>query len=405
MELTQATFNVAEHLQKIIHPPLLFNRLTVGLEINCFFFKKKSLARFIWHVVKLFLMFWGIFSAIRIKILFRHWKENNNTEQLCFYTMVFGCMKFTEVVYDTLEFNTYELVFQLTQSLKLIKFRLPSSPIVSWRTPGLIEGLVYIFCLIFVLVFLIASCACPLLSYHPLKLISDWLQQHNTLISTNSSTFVLVERVFSGTYYFLIAAHVSVSSLFLLLNIVSFCDTMIVASSNLYDVAWCGRNHTGLFRDKQVISVKPSISFLETLKLYQCMQITIRVGNQGVAKFLQYVLLSGVLIASCSGCVCVNYYHEFHFPIYICASLLFPICVILDILLFTLAAILTENAVKFKNFWRYQLRRKEDRLRLSACPCLGFAFGFVEACRRKSALTVIDVYLNIIVTLTLVGSH
>lgn len=67
----------------------------------------------------------------------------------------------------------------------------------------------------------------------------------------------------------------------------------------------------------------------------------------------------------------------------------------------TLAAVPETYASKFKQMYKLDLVKRLDRIRLRACPSMGYCFGFIHNCKRGTALSITDVTVNLVATLTL----
>lgn len=84
-------------------------------------------------------------------------------------------------------------------------------------------------------------------------------------------------------------------------------------------------------------------------------------------------------------------------------SLPLPVVIVTIVELCTLTSIPAEDAAGFRRRWRWKLTRKVDRMWLSSCPPVGYAFGFVTECRKFTAFTIADVIVNSVTTLALLS--
>lgn len=379
MEITRGCVTVLIMLQRVMFLPLQFFTNNMELREKQSFFKHYSRSRKIWKVTKICITCWALFSAIRIKFLIHRWKQDNNMEQLCIYTILLCITSLAIVAINTLECTTNELAFGLTQSLKIVKFY--SIYHSRRRLPDMKELFVLGFCGTCVIVSALIFTGFPLLlNYHPLSLILKWvLGPKNRLLQ-----FEYILGILSSIVYSALAIQGGGSILFLLMTILSFAEAMFVISYKLLS-----QNRSSLR------------SFWIHLRLYRQMKILVREGNKAVADFLQALLILGVLMASCSGYVVVKLYGNLPFILYLLVTPIFPACVSIRFALFMLASIPAENATKFRCFWRDKLRRKSERLQLLSCSPIGYAFGFIRFCHRRSALSVSDVEVNAIASLAL----
>lgn len=405
MEITQAACQLLPYLQKMINPPVRFDSTSLETKEDDLFFQRKSRANILWSSSILDFLFLTISSAVRIKTLFRHWKEGNNIEQLCVFAILLACCCLDLWVYRNIHKTKQEIAFSFTQALKLAKFELAratkhSKSISSWK-----EAVVCSFAITIILGAILVCCAFPLLSYHPIKLI---VGRSSCASLTCNFIFEVMLGVLSGLVYTFAAYHGTTCDIFALLIVASFAEIIQVFSYNLFRrrMLHVSFRQNGFHRvpykhDKTIVG-KHSTSFDESLKCYRCIQILVQVGNQAAGDFMQVSLIILTALATFSGYAFIKLYAEFPFPIYFLFSLLLPAFIIIVIMFCALGSIPNENATGFKRYWRWRLNKRVDRMRLKACPAIAYAFGFVVECRRMTAFTIIDVLVNLIATLTLI---
>lgn len=407
MEITQVTCHLLPYLQQIINPPVRFDSANLKATEDSFFFEKKSRRKFWWYVSILDLSFLAVSSAVRIKTLFRHWKKDNNIEQLCICAILLTGCCFDLLVYRNLERARKEIEFAFTQALKLVNFKL--THITKHSRPNLKQAIVYTLAISTILGAMLILCAYSVLSYHPIKLIvgrPEWC------VSLPCNTiFEVGLGILSGVVYTFAAYHGTTCDVFLLLIIAACVEIIEVFSCNLFRRQML---HDSFRRSSYLkvpvnqtksIYIEFTTSFHESLKCYRCIQILIQVGNQAAGDFIQIGLIIGTSVATCSGYVLIKLYSEFPFAVYLFFSLILPAIVIVILVLCTLGSIPNENAAGFKRFWRWRLSKKEDRLWLSSCPSIGYSFGFVVECTRMTAFTIINILANLIATLALIRIH
>lgn len=215
--------------------------------------------------------------------------------------------------------------------------------------------------------------------------------------------FKIVTNIFSNLFYSAIAIYGGGIWLSLLIIMLAFGESTMVISSKLNNykgqVTMIATKSGSKFRRKIY-----QISFVDKLLFYRTITIVTRLGCQLISIYVQCLILMGILLATCSGCVAIKLYDDLPFLIYICMSLLLPLLIIVNFGLVTLASIPQENGEKFQHFWKTQLIRRIDRMKLQSCPPLGYSFGFIKKCERKTALIIADVGLNLIATVTLLQS-
>lgn len=180
------------------------------------------------------------------------------------------------------------------------------------------------------------------------------------------------------------------SGIFLFMTIICFIEAMDVVSLML------------LRRYKHCNQVT---SFSTSFKLYSKIQILIRVGNQFISIFIQTLIVMGVLLAACTGYVFVKLDGYLPTCLYLIMIPLFPIAIITDFLFFTMFSVPSENAMKFRQYWKGKLTKKLERLQLLSCAPIGYSFGFVDNCQRKSALSELDVEVNGVACLSLIQAN
>lgn len=380
--LTRGCVSAQRLLQQIIVLPIQVCAAEMELKVVKSFVDSKSHARLVWKLTKHFVTFLTITALFHISTIFKHWKEGNNAEQICIYTIIFCLTRIGIVAFDTLEASRFEFASSITQTYRLSKFA---------KTGGkrkVLNKLIEIFIVqvsatsLIVTTFMFAGIPW-FVDYHPIYLIIKWIWGLHAL----NSSFALILRIASIIVYAGVAMQGGGVVVYLLLITVSFTEAMFKASFNMLEV----KQQTVHF-----------IAFSRNLKLYRCVQILINYGSQIVADFLQTLLMMGILLAACSGYTFIKLANAIPLTLYLLVSFFFPLCISVDLLLFAFAAAPAENAIKFKRMWGVKLVRKMDRLQLRSCPGISYAFGFIRNCQKKTALAVIDVEVNSAASLSLI---
>lgn len=144
-----------------------------------------------------------------------------------------------------------------------------------------------------------------------------------------------------------------------------------------------------------------SLGFFQCVKIYNELQLLIRIGNNIVYKFVTILATYGVVAAAWGGYVMLVMYKQFPFVLYISCSGVFVFCLTVNFLLVTLAGILNENGNKFLIYWRGKLATRKYKILYRSLPELGLALGFVYPVTFKTALVLMDAMIYSCITLVL----
>lgn len=384
MGFTQACVTVQVVLQKVFRFPVRVTLSSGMVEMKEEpTFSDYSKLKLWWTINKFVLDFLTVFSLVYAKHLLGRWRVNDNLEQLCVYTIILCLARIGSVTLDTVDHRRNEIAFALTQSLKLIKFRKQNQ---TWRKQAFDyqEAFVFIVCGSIALICGVAPPAITiLLDYHPAHLILKWLTGFQEL----PFPCKILMTMWSVIVYSCVAAQGAAAIILLLTGILLFVVAMYFVSVK--------------FLDKKQFNQYPE-SFLTNLKIFRQMQIVMRIGNEAVENFLHTFLSMGVVLAVSSGYMLIRL-RDLPLTMHLIVATIVPLCFIFDILLFTLAAIPTENIVSFISAWKGKLKSKRYRVQLRSCPKIGYSFGFVENCERRTGLTVLDVEVNGMASLSLIN--
>lgn len=377
--ITQGCINCQLFLQHIISPSVYLVALSgkVKFEESDSILLKKSRARLYFKMSMLLNYLFILFAVFRIKVLFRHWKEGNHVEQLSFYTFIVALANLALSAENVFETKSKEYHFVVAECLTLVKFRWLGFP-SKRRLPGFLELAIYMFSFGVMANSVLYQIMIFIIDYDPVKMIAKFL---HIPVNIFSDIFVLF---ISSVIYNFASINGEGYFLYLVLSIFTFAEGMHRASTQL------------LCRSQRNLQ-----SFRTHLKLYRVIYILMQAGNIVVDQFLQCMLIMGIVVGTCSGYISIMLYNELALAIYLLASLTFPLFIISMFGITTLAAFPGENGQAFKQLWRWELIRKVDRFSLRACPPLGYSFGFVRNCCRNTGLTIANVTLNLVATLTL----
>lgn len=372
MEITQGCVNVQLLVQHIVRPSVRVVTTNKTVKLQEWNWRGHSVV----HSFGKFLQILSAtYAAFRIMALFRHWKEGNNVEQLCLTTLQFALANMPLGASSILEDKSNDYCFVITECLKLTKFQWLGYPSAK-RHLSFLESAVYLFSSGTFTTPVLYQITVFVIDHHPLKLAAQWLHLPKTALSD------ILIAIFSSVVYDCASVHGTGSFFYVLLGMVSFIEVMHTVSFQLLD-----RHNVLCFTSK--------------LRLYRIMYILIQTGNGIADRFLQRLVVMGILAASCSGYVIIKLYGELSIMIYLIISAIFPMIMLATFAMVTLAAIPESNAAKFKQLWKWELMKRSDLIRLRSCPPMGYCFGFVHNCKRGTALSIADVTVNLVATLTL----
>lgn len=412
MDITRGCVNLQLLMQRICHPPAYCEVSNEHIKLTPTFYKgTNSLASKLYNLNRYLVTLFSIFSVIRLAKIFNHWREGNNPEEICVYTLILAICNLGLSALNSLRLYTGEMCISEENALKLMKFRMTGYPSLR-RIPSLTESLIYIVLGGFLP--LIACCAVIspfFLNFLPLRLLAVRLFEEIGL--SVDWYYNLILDLASGILYGYYIIHGGGNLLFLLLGCTAFCEAMQNLSSQLFKRATTMAQMTSLkikvkndtlqvVENRREAVGQNILSFCQCLKLYRIMQILIRMGNQAASEFLQVLLTMGVLLAGSGGYAFIKLYYHLPVLLYLGISFFPPLCLIVNFVLISLAAVPSKNGIRFKHFWRDKLMKKVNRLQLQSCLSIGYSFGFVANCTKQTALSIADVILNLVATLTLI---
>lgn len=419
MDITQGCVNVQLILQSVVHPPCQFHPESSEMKVEkAFFVKKKSRGRKVWDMNKFLIKLMLALSFGCINFLFANLKRDGKVAQLCFYTLVFALGNLALPSFTVLQDHAKEYCFAMTQIFKLAEFRAIGYP-SRRRLPSVNETIVYLSFLVTVTAIPIMAIVMPfVLSYHPVKMCAEVLSGILGVSLPTSSYYKIFVKISSSLVYGFVATHGAGIWLFLILSIANFAETMQTISVKLfhphnhailmfpiYMTKYHGkRKNSDVEKHIKMFFSATSASFSECWRLHQILKILIEAGSSVASQFLQMLVLMGILAAACSGYTALRLYDKLAPSVYFCLSLIFPMFITINFVFITLASVPSDHGTKFRQWWKWKLVRKVDRMRLRACAPIGYTFGFIENCTRKTALSIADVGVNLVASLTLLRS-
>lgn len=127
----------------------------------------------------------------------------------------------------------------------------------------------------------------------------------------------------------------------------------------------------------------------------------VRIGNQIVGDFLTALVTCGIILASVSGYAIVKLYYVFPFLLYLVISMIFHLCLVVDFFMVSVGSVINENGIRFLNYWKCKMLRREEKMQIRACPRIGYSFALIKNCTATAALSIADINLNTTATLVL----
>lgn len=406
MEAPPGCTNLLVVLQKVANLPIKVSPSTFSLDPTFFDKERSRKARKYWTITKYVLACASLFSLFRVIRLLRSWMENNHLQQICLYMTGFSMVNIALCALQTLETHISDIKYMMTAAWKLTRFQARGYSSRNWKM-----SLAYLLgSVMMIVVPSIYFVGAIVLDFHPVWLATLVILRGLRDYPLISMFCTVIMRILSSVVYTALACHGAGNVLFLLLCTALFGENIEIVSTRLKDGnSGAGlassyhlpiRNRVHITRYRARSSV-PSIPFTEGWTLYRQVRIPIRMVNQSCSNFIQALLIMGVIISTCSGYTIVMLHGDIPLTFYIPLALVFPAVIVVTFVMMTLASTPEENAAKFRQAWKLNLIRKIDKTRLASCPGIGYRFGFVENCKRKTALSTIDVVINLIASLTL----
>lgn len=403
MEITHGCINVLLLLQKMFHPPLQIFLINAEVHARCQYYpfrpcksSKDRKAKNIWNLNNVLFKIAVLFVALRCGFLFHHWNEDNNIEQLCCYAGAFAIGILVLFTFHCYQSDLEEFSYVFPQALKIAKFVWKGYPSSILKVVHEKATVVYGYFFFYLISIPAASTATVLvLDYHPIRLIAKWILMNMKI--SDLAYLKTVTNIFSNFIYCSLSIYGGGIWLSLLVIMLAFAEAMMIISKQLGNRKYCFTMTTSKTKEQ----FKRSVSFANKLVVYRTTNILIRLGCQLISNYAQCLIVMGILLATCSGCVLVKLYDDLPFLLYSCMSMLLPLLAMINFGLITLASIPHENGEKFRYFWKKQFVSRMDRMKLKSCPPIGYSFGFIKNCERKTSLIIVDVSLNLIASVTL----
>lgn len=406
MEVTQGCIHLQLLLQRICCPPFRLVILNENLHmISTLDTKTYPRAIKLWITSKIIIGYAVIFCTFQIALLFRNWKVGNNAEQLCVCTLILGLCSIGMFALRTMQERGEEVIITNIRCLKFAGFRVTSPPSIR-RVPALKENLIYVLFggTLFALL-ATATVGSFFLDYLFVKLTGTFLLEKAWPQLPLSLPFYcdISLNLLSTLYLRFAILHTGGNGVHLLLSLTIFCEALNSMTLKLFE-------KTPFFAFTQCRDAtstdKPQrkeLSFVECFKLYRIIQVLMWTMNEAADGFVQPLIVMGILSAAASGYTCIKLGGIIPPVVYSGLSLILPVSLIVNFVLIALAAVPNKNATTFKRFWTSRATRKFNRLALQSCPPIGYSYGFVETLRMKTALTITDIIINLVATLTLLS--
>lgn len=187
-------------------------------------------------------------------------------------------------------------------------------------------------------------------------------------------------------------AHGGINVVSIFIFFIVLLENTIVYSSNMYPKSTCFRN------------CKSPVSFSNCCKRFQSLRIVLNLVNLVDFYFQTVIIFVGIILASCCSYMTIKMYGKiplFYFMMMPCLAIM---GIKIAIIQTYLESIPYKNTQKFKTFWKYQLKRKEDKKMLRACKPFGFCLGLYGIATAQHGLYICDDIIRNTVSIILLGT-
>ncbi len=136
-------------------------------------------------------------------------------------------------------------------------------------------------------------------------------------------------------------------------------------------------------------------------KRFKISQLVVWLGGDSYTLFLKTLVFFGILAGTCASYATVRMYGKLNLFGYMFGPAVSFCCFVFALLLTCFAGILYTHCKKFKNYWGWQIQKKEDRKRLRSCKIFGFMLGPYGIAYAKLGLRICDDIIQNTVTILL----
>ncbi len=196
-------------------------------------------------------------------------------------------------------------------------------------------------------------------------------------------------KICAGLYYTLLTIYSVFLCFTLIMLNVSILEGVIIYSSSIY-----GNDIT--FKHERY-------KWKKCLTRFRVICIFIKSTDNIYGVFHTVLILVGVLVASCGGYIIMMMFDKVPLIIYIGALAITFVCLFIAIVLTLVAQIPYKRAIKFTQYWKYVLKRKEDKMLLKCCRHVGFEDFIYGLYTAKLGLLICDDIVQNTVNLVLLN--
>ncbi|CAL8129322.1 unnamed protein product [Orchesella dallaii] len=385
MSLTIGALNVFFHLQKHIPPPFHIQPgtlLTTNQILRHYSIQNLMLLSILYHY---------ILSACRLLwLLSRKTSSTDLTEHLI-YLIVFALCGIGLASYFTLQKYQVDIVDQLKQRFRLVQNTDLDNG--SKRKKSFKEIFVYVFSFLFATFPYLTFCIPYQYNFDPLQLVFNLV-----IKPTETSPFIqILIRVTASIIYgmttFYGAGIVLSVILFAIIDMEGIAQHSSMMNTTLPRAAarWRYKKNGTNFK------------FRRRLLRYQVTRIWIRKTNTIMGTFMAILVATNTFLHVTCSYVTIKLYYSFPLLSYLACPFVVFVCLLIDVIYFTLAAAANRNGRKFVGFWRYHLFHEEDWRRLRACRRIGYSIGPMKCVDQQTAFAELECKLSWTVSASLIG--
>ncbi|CAL8129323.1 unnamed protein product [Orchesella dallaii] len=376
MSLTIGALNVFFHLQKHIPPPFHIQPgtlLTTNQILRHYSIQNLMLLSILYHY---------IFAVCRLLwLLSRKTSSTDLTEHLV-YLIVFALCGIGLASYLTLKKYQVDIVNQLNQRFTLV--RIAEQDNSTKRKKSFKEKFVYVLAFLFAAFPILTICLPYQYTFDPLQLVFN-----SVIGGTETPHFIRIfikvsASIIYGMTTFYGAGIVLAIILFAIIDMEGIAEHSSMMNTTLPRAAarWRHKRNGANFK------------FRRRLLRYQVTRIWIRNANTIMGTFMAILVSTGTFLHVTCSYVAINLFYSFPLLSYLACPFIVGVCLLIDVVYFSLATVANRNGRKFVGFWRYYLFHKEDRRRLRACRRIGYSIGPMKCVNQQTAFLELECKLS-----------
>ncbi|CAL8129052.1 unnamed protein product [Orchesella dallaii] len=302
------------------------------------------------------------------------WSNLRVFEEVAVYTIFVTIMILAILTVWTVELQIFDICWVATQALNLLE----TYTKIDWpnrhRIPSLKESLVYLMTIGFA-TFIPFAAAFPIIrNYDPFQLMVSNFPQRviPKPISKCIASFIYGAMCSYATWPVLLVA----------LKCLITADTVVQSIRQAYG---------------KVIKQR----FYSCLHLYRKLTIIITIGNEILYYYIPIAISVIISVATFCVCLIVMMYDVLPMVFYVCLVALTLMAIYLICTIVGIASIPSDEAKKFKNYWRRMKLNRKGRKELETCWPIAYRIGPFGRMVRTTPCDIFMVILNYSVTLIL----